>query len=113
MVAGARHQQSGRIVERRLRIRQRPPSARPVVPAVRRWPDRLIPPSAALFAGGRGTRVTSTRSQTKRRREMRKGIAELDAEQRAALLQVVDLATAICASALIVSVLKFVVDLLS
>jgi hypothetical protein len=43
---------------------------------------------------------------------MRKGTAELDAEQRAALLQVVDLATAICASALIVSVLKFVVDLL-
>jgi hypothetical protein len=39
---------------------------------------------------------------------MRKAIAELDEEQRAALLQVADLGTAICASALIVSVLKLI-----
>ena len=39
---------------------------------------------------------------------MRKAIAELDDEQRAALLQVVDLGTAICASALIVSVLRLI-----
>jgi hypothetical protein len=39
---------------------------------------------------------------------MRKAIAELDEEQRAALLQVADLGTAVCASALIVSVLRFI-----
>ena len=39
---------------------------------------------------------------------MRKAIAELDDEQRAALLQVADLGTAVCASALIVSILRFV-----
>jgi hypothetical protein len=44
----------------------------------------------------------------KRERTMRKAIAELDEEQRAALLQVADLGTAICASALIVSVLKLI-----
>jgi hypothetical protein len=43
---------------------------------------------------------------------MRKAIAELDEEQRAALLQVADLGTAICASALIVSILRFVVGLI-
>jgi hypothetical protein len=43
---------------------------------------------------------------------MRKTIPEMDAEQRAALLYVVDLGTALCASGLIVSLLKSVVDLL-
>jgi hypothetical protein len=42
---------------------------------------------------------------------MRKAIAEMDAEQRAALLYVADLGTALCASGLIVSILKSVVDL--
>ena len=37
---------------------------------------------------------------------MRKAIAELDEERRAALLYVADLGTAVCASALIVSVLN-------
>jgi hypothetical protein len=37
---------------------------------------------------------------------MRKAIAELDEEQRAALLYVADLGTAICASALIASLLR-------
>jgi len=41
---------------------------------------------------------------------MRKTLAELDAEQRSALLYVVDLGTAICASGLIVSLLKLIVD---
>jgi DNA-directed RNA polymerase specialized sigma24 family protein len=40
--------------------------------------------------------------------DMRKAIAELDEEQRAALLQVADLGTAVCASALIVSILRFI-----
>jgi hypothetical protein len=44
--------------------------------------------------------------------KMRKAIAELDADQRAALLYVTDLGTALCASGLIVSLLKSVVDLL-
>jgi hypothetical protein len=39
---------------------------------------------------------------------MRKAIAELDEEQRAALLQVADLGTAVCGSALIVCVLRFI-----
>jgi hypothetical protein len=39
---------------------------------------------------------------------MRKAIAELDEEQRAALLQVADFGTAVCASALIVSLLRLV-----
>ena len=43
---------------------------------------------------------------------MRKAIAELDEEQRAALLQVVDLGTEVCASALIVSLLRFAVGLI-
>jgi hypothetical protein len=43
---------------------------------------------------------------------MRKALAELDADQREALLHVVDLGTALCASGLIVSLLKSVVDLL-
>ena len=43
---------------------------------------------------------------------MRKAISELDADQRAALLYVVDLGTALCAAGLIVSLLKSVVDLL-
>ena len=38
---------------------------------------------------------------------MRKALAELDQEQRAALLYVADFGTAVCASALIVSVLRF------
>jgi hypothetical protein len=42
----------------------------------------------------------------KRRGTMRKAIAGLDEEQRAALLHVADFGTAICASALIVSVLR-------
>jgi len=44
--------------------------------------------------------------------KMRKAISELDADQRAALLYVVDLGTALCAAGLIVSLLKSVVDLL-
>jgi hypothetical protein len=43
---------------------------------------------------------------------MRKAIAELDADQRAALLYVADLGTALCASGLIVGLLKEAVDLL-
>ena len=43
---------------------------------------------------------------------MRKAIGELDPEQRAALLYVVDLGTALCAAGLIVSLMKSVVDLL-
>ena len=43
---------------------------------------------------------------------MRKAIAELDAEQRAALLYLADLGTAICAAGLVVSVIKLVVDVL-
>jgi hypothetical protein len=39
---------------------------------------------------------------------MRKALAELDEEQRAALLCVADFGTAICASALIVSVLRLI-----
>jgi hypothetical protein len=45
--------------------------------------------------------------------KMRKAIAELDADQRAALLYVADLGTVLCASGLIVSIMKSVVDLLS
>jgi hypothetical protein len=43
---------------------------------------------------------------------MRKAIGELDPEQRAALLYVVDLGTALCAAGLIVSLMKSVVDIL-
>jgi hypothetical protein len=43
---------------------------------------------------------------------MRKAIAEMDPEQRAALLYVADLGTAVCASGLIVSLMKSVVDLM-
>jgi len=43
---------------------------------------------------------------------MRKAIGELDPEQRAPLLYVVDLGTALCAAGLIVSLLKSMVDLL-
>ena len=43
---------------------------------------------------------------------MRKAIATLDAEQRAAMLQLVDFGLAACASGLIVSLLKATVDLL-
>jgi hypothetical protein len=43
---------------------------------------------------------------------MRKAISELDPEQRAALLYVVDLGTALCAAGLIVSLMKLVVDIL-
>jgi hypothetical protein len=43
---------------------------------------------------------------------MRKALAELDEEQRATLLYVADLGTAVCASALIVSVLRLIGGLL-
>jgi hypothetical protein len=43
---------------------------------------------------------------------MRKAIAELDAEERAALLYLADLGTAMCAAGLIVSLLKLIVDVL-
>ncbi len=43
---------------------------------------------------------------------MRKVLDELDAEERAALLYLADLGTAICSSALFVSLLKLVVDVL-
>jgi hypothetical protein len=43
---------------------------------------------------------------------MRKALAQLDAEERAALLYLADVGTAMCASGLIVSVLKFVLDAL-
>ena len=55
---------------------------------------------------------TPLRSQEKGGMKMRKAISELDADQRAALLYVVDLGTALCAAGLIVSLLKSVVDLL-
>jgi hypothetical protein len=42
---------------------------------------------------------------------MRKAIAEMDAEQREALLYVVDLGTAVCAAGLIVSILRSLADL--
>jgi hypothetical protein len=42
---------------------------------------------------------------------MRKAIAELDAEQRAQLLYVADLGTAMLSSALVVCILKAIVDL--
>jgi len=42
---------------------------------------------------------------------MRKAIAELDAEQREALLYLADLGTAVCASGLIVSLMRAFVDL--
>ncbi len=43
---------------------------------------------------------------------MRNTFPEMDAEQRAALLYVADLGTALCASGLVISILKSVVDLL-
>ena len=43
---------------------------------------------------------------------MRKAIAELDDEQRAVLLEVADLGTAVFSSGLIVAILKSLVDLL-
>jgi hypothetical protein len=43
---------------------------------------------------------------------MRKAIDQLDAEERAALLYLADLGTAMCGSALAVSLLKFIVDVL-
>jgi hypothetical protein len=43
---------------------------------------------------------------------MRKAIARLDAEQRAQLLYLADLGTAMLSSALVVSVLKGLLDLL-
>lgn len=43
---------------------------------------------------------------------MRKALAELDAEERAALLYLADLGTALCASGLVVSVIRLVVDVL-
>jgi hypothetical protein len=49
---------------------------------------------------------------SKRRGKMRKALAELDAEERAALLYLADLGTALCASGLVVSVIRLVVDVL-
>ena len=43
---------------------------------------------------------------------MRKALAELDAEERAALLYLADLGTALCASGLVVSVIRLFVDVL-
>jgi hypothetical protein len=43
---------------------------------------------------------------------MRKAIDQLDAEERAALLYLADLGTAMCASALIVGLMRLVVDVL-
>jgi hypothetical protein len=43
---------------------------------------------------------------------MRKAIDQLDAEERAALLYLADLGMAICSSALVVGLLKLVVDVL-
>ena len=43
---------------------------------------------------------------------MREAIAELDAEERAALLYLADLGTAMCAAGFIVSLLKLIVDVL-
>lgn len=43
---------------------------------------------------------------------MRKALSELDAEQKAQLLYVADLGTALCSSALAVSILMAMVDLL-
>jgi hypothetical protein len=48
----------------------------------------------------------------KRRRAMRKAIAQLDAEQRETMLYLVDLGTAVFSSTLIVRVLKVVGDLM-
>ena len=48
----------------------------------------------------------------KKEGEMRKVLAELDAEQRAALLCVVDFAIAICASGLVVGLIRLIVDVL-
>ena len=42
---------------------------------------------------------------------MRKAIARLDAEERAALLYLADLGTAMCAAGLFVSLIKALVDL--
>jgi hypothetical protein len=44
---------------------------------------------------------------------MRKALNELDADQREALLCVADFATALCSSALIVSILQFIGGLVS
>jgi hypothetical protein len=43
---------------------------------------------------------------------MRKAIAALDAEERAALIYLADLGIAMCAAGLIVSLLKLIVDVL-
>ena len=43
---------------------------------------------------------------------MRKALAELDADERAALLYLADLGTALCAAGLVVSVIRLVVDVL-
>lgn len=60
-----------------------------------------------------GTEAHPLRSQKRKRRgKMRKAIAELDAEERAALIYLADLGTAMCASGLIVSLLKLMVDVL-
>ncbi|MFB9270193.1 hypothetical protein ACFFWD_44920 [Bradyrhizobium erythrophlei] len=42
---------------------------------------------------------------------MRKAIAQLDPEQRAQLLYLADLGTALCSSALVVAILKGIADL--
>jgi hypothetical protein len=65
------------------------------------------------FACARGTELRALRSvKRKTERDMRKAIDQLDAEERAALLYLADLGTAICSSALVVSLLKLVIDVL-
>jgi hypothetical protein len=60
----------------------------------------------------RGTEVQGARSPaSKGSTAMRKAIAELDAEQRAQLLYIADLGTAMLSSALVVCILKAIVDL--
>ncbi len=59
-----------------------------------------------------GTEVQVVRFRKKRERDMRKVLNDLDTEQREALLYVVDLGIALCASGLIVSMLRLVCDVL-
>ena len=47
----------------------------------------------------------------KKEKDMRRALDNLDAEERALLLYVADLGTAMCSSALIVSILQFVINL--
>jgi hypothetical protein len=65
-----------------------------------------------VLAAALGTQSPLQRFLSKKERAMRKVIAELDAEQRSALLYVADLGTAIFSAALIVGLLRLVGDLL-